>query len=356
MNRASGGQAIRYDELPIPPHFDPHRVGELWRVDYQEIAAAAGQWARQYGVKPAAEDDFRVCLVLVDVQNTFCLPGFELYVGGRSGTGAVDDNRRLCQFIYRNLHRITQIVPTLDTHQTIQIFHSIFLVNDAGEHPTPYTLITEDDVTQGRWKFNRAIADSLGITPEYGQRHLLGYTRRLRESGKYELTIWPYHAMLGGIGYALVPAVEEAIFFHSVARYSQPDFHIKGNHPLTEHYSVLGPEVAVGPDGEPLAPKSDKFFRKLVEFDAVLIAGQAKSHCVAWTIADLLEDVMARDRTLTGKVYLLEDCTSPVVVPGVIDYTEEADAAFRRFAEAGMHVVCSTEPMETWPGMDKLAG
>ena len=32
------------------------------------------------------------------------------------------------------------------------------------------------------------------------------------------------------------------------------------------------------------------------------------------------------------KVYLLEDCTSPVVVPGVVDYTEQADAAFRHFA------------------------
>jgi len=49
--------------------------------------------------------------------------------------------------------------------------------------------------------------------------------------------------MLGGIGHALVASVEEAIFFHSVARYSQSDFHVKGDRPFTEHYSVLGPEV-----------------------------------------------------------------------------------------------------------------
>jgi hypothetical protein len=40
-----------------------------------------------------------------------------------------------------------------------------------------------------------------------------------------------------------------------------------------------------------------------------------------------------------------------VVVPGVVDYTDEADAAFARFAEAGMHVVRSTEPIESWPGL-----
>jgi nicotinamidase-related amidase len=91
--------------------------------------------------------------------------------------------------------------------------------------------------------------------------------------------------------------------------------------------------------------------RKLLEFDAILIAGQAKSHCVAWTIDDLLTDVKRRDESLVRKVYLLEDCSSPVVVPGVADYTDQADAAFRRFAEAGMHVVRSTDPVATWPGM-----
>jgi len=157
--------------------------------------------------------------------------------------------------------------------------------------------------------------------------------------------------MLGGIGHALVASVEEAIFFHSVARYSQSDFHVKGDRPFTEHYSVLGPEVLKGPDGEAIGQKSDKFFRKLLEFDAVIIAGQAKSHCVAWTIDDLLEDIIAQDRRLVEKVYLLEDCTSAVVVPGVMDYTEQADAAFRRFGKAGMHVVRSTDPIETWPGI-----
>jgi hypothetical protein len=38
-------------------------------------------------------------------------------------------------------------------------------------------------------------------------------------------------------------------------------------------------------------------------------------------------------------------------VPDVVDYTDEADAAFERFAAAGMHVVRSTEPMAEWPGI-----
>jgi nicotinamidase-related amidase len=44
----------------------------------------------------------------------------------------------------------------------------------------------------------------------------------------------------------------------------------------------------------------------------------------------------------------LEDCTSPVVVPNVVDFTERADAAFERFAKAGMHIVKSTEAIANW--------
>jgi nicotinamidase-related amidase len=342
---------MAHGALPVPPHFDPKRVGEVWKVPYEERAREASQWAKKHRLRPAADDSFRICIVAVDVQNTFCIPGHELYVGGRSGTGAVDDNRRLSEFIYRNIGVITEICPTMDTHQAMQIFHAIYLVNDKGEHPAPFTLITEEDVRKGTWKFNPALAHSLHVDPDYGQRQLLHYTSELKRSGKYDLTVWPYHSILGGIGHALVPAVEEAIFFHGLARFSQPDFHVKGDNPFTEHYSVIGPEVLEGPERQPIARKSEKFFRKLQQFDAVLIAGQAKSHCVAWTIDDLLRQVLVSDRSLAEKVYLLEDCTSPVVIPGVIDYADQADAAFRRFADAGMRVVRSTDPIGSWAGI-----
>jgi nicotinamidase-related amidase len=338
--------------LPVPPGVGLERVGEVWRVPYEERAQQAEAWAVEHGLATAHEDPFRVCVVLVDVQNTFCLPDFQLFVGGRTGTGAVDDNRRLCEFLYRNLDAVTQVVPTMDTHQAVQIFHAVYLVDGEGRHPQPYTLVSVDDVEHGRWRVGAAAAAAAGIDPEYAQRHLLHYVRSLQRGGKYSLTIWPYHALLGGLGHALVSAVEEAVFFHALARRSQPDFQIKGSNPLTEHYSVLGPEVRDGPEGETIAGRNDALVERLLDFDAVVIAGQAKSHCVAWTIADLLEAGPARAAELAPRVYLLEDCTSPVVVPGVVDYTESADAAFERFADAGMHVVRSTDQIERWPGIE----
>ncbi|MFC1488781.1 isochorismatase [Thermodesulfobacteriota bacterium] len=339
------------NELPIPPHYNPGGVKEVWRVHYQERAEAAKKWAEQYNIRAASQDRFRICLLLVDVQNTFCIPGYELYVGGSSGTAAIDDNQRLCEFIYRNLDVITQICPTMDTHQTMQIFHSIFIVNEKGEHPAPYTLIPAEDIEKRVWRFNPEVARSLNIDEDYGQEFLRHYTRKLKAGGKYDLTIWPYHAMLGGIGHALVSAVEEATFFHGIARHCLPDFQVKGSNPFTENYSVLSPEVLENADGDQIAEKNIGFIRKLLKFDTVIVAGQAKSHCVAWTIDDLLSEIGASEMRLAEKVYLLEDCTSPVIIPDVVDYTDQADEAFQRFSDAGMHISRSTVPLESWPGI-----
>jgi nicotinamidase-related amidase len=319
--------------LPVPPHFEPERVSEVWRVPYQERAQEAARWAAEHGVGPAAEDERRICLLLVDCQNTFCTPGFELVV-----PGAVDDNRRLCEFLYRNLGSITKVVASLDSHQATQVFHGLFLVDEDDRHPDPYTLVSADDVQSGRWRVDPAAARSLGLEPAHAVEHLRHYVRSLATGGRFELTIWPYHAMLGGIGHALVSAIEEAVFFHAAARRSQPELEVKGRHPLTEHYSIFGPEVTRGPRGEAMSGRNTALLDELGGFDAIYVAGQAKSHCVAWSVEDLLGDVEPR------KVFLLEDCTSPVVVPGVVDYTAEADAAFARFADLGAHVVRSTEP------------
>jgi nicotinamidase-related amidase len=330
-------------QLPIPDFFDARAVGTVWRVPYEERARQARDWAAQHGIQPASADSTKTWLMLIDVQNTFCIPEFELYVGGRSGRGAVDDNTRLCEFIYRNLGNITQITATLDTHKTMQVFHAIFFVDKDGHHPAPYTDLHASELRAGKWTFNPALASQFGIAPEYGQQMMIHYAEELERKGKFALTIWPYHAMLGGIGHALVSAVEEAIFFHSITRLAQPELEIKGDKPFTENYSAIGPEVLTGPMGETLGTHNQKFIEQLQHFDRLIIAGQAKSHCVAWTVSDLLEDIALLDLELAEKVYLLEDCTSPVVVPNVIDHTDAADAAYERFDKAGMNVVKSTD-------------
>ena len=348
----------------LPAYFEPDKVSEIYRVPYEERAKDAKLWRDEHGVAPSASDEHRVGLLLVDVQNTFCIPEFELFVAGRSGMEAVEDNTRLCRFIYANLSSITRIHATLDTHTAMQIFHSVFLVDDAGNHPEPMTAVSLEDVESGRWKVNPRVSVELGVDQEY----LIHYSRSLSRDGFYALMVWPYHAMLGGVGHALVSAVEEALFFHNMVRSSQTSFEVKGVHPFTENYSALRPEVLHDARGEKLVGlqgsagagagagagiNGGALIDELLGYDALIVAGQAKSHCVAWTVADLLTEIRKRDPALAEKVYLLEDCSSPVVVPGVVDFTDQAEAAYRDFESAGMHLVRSTSPLDSWDGFER---
>jgi nicotinamidase-related amidase len=336
--------------LPLPAFFDVASAERVFRVPYERRAREASEWAAARGVAAAAEDRVRTALLLVDVQNTFCLPEFELFVGGRSGRGAIDDSARIARFLYENLSRITEVIVTLDTHGAVQIFHPIFWVDEAGEHPPPHTVLSLEDIERGRWRVNPRVKSTVATHPGFDvdawARH---YARRLHEGGKYPLMVWPYHSMLGGIGHALVSVVEEAVFFHAVARHAPTRVEVKGRDALTESYSVLRPEVLEDAEGERVAAPRVALAEHLLSFDALIVAGQAKSHCVAWTIEDLLGVIQGRDPELARRVYLLDDGSSPVVVPGVADFTEAAEAVYARFAAAGMRRVLSTTPMEGWP-------
>lgn len=336
-----------------------------YNVNYHRRAAEAREaranWQKHWSipVKPAGTDQFKIGLMLIDVQGTFCYPSGELYVGGSDGRASVADSCRISNWILRNLPYITNTNCTLDTHNAFQIFHeSFFICNSAftdqvtkinykhGDHPAPFTFITTSQVLNGQWSVNPEVAWAItgnGASLMAVQKHVEHYVQELARQGKYSLTIWPYHAMLGSANHALVSGIEEAIFFHSIARGSQPNFEVKGGNSLTENYSVLRPEVMASADGRAFAQKNTKFIENLLRYDALFIGGQAKSHCVAWTIDDLLNEIKTKDESLAKKVWLLEDCTSPVVIPGVYDYTNDANAAFDRFKAAGMNVVASTD-------------
>ena len=331
--------------LPVPQFFDESKVGEIWQVPYSQRTKDAREWKKQYSdqFNSFTSDSPNVNLILVDVQNTFCIPTGELYVGGRSGTGAIDDNIRLCKYIYENLPNITTISPSLDTHRSIAIFHEIFWVNSNGEHPAPgVTMISVNDVKDGVWKVNPEITGVSGKSYATLQKYALDYVRTLEKNLKYQLLIWPYHGMLLGIGHALVSAVEEAVFFHSIIKGTMPDIQLKGENPFSESYSILGPEVR---NSFNKGQKNTKFIKSLLSSDIIIIAGQAKSHCVYSTIEDLLSEIQSRDPYLAKKVYILEDCMSSVVIPGVIDFTDQADKAFEKFIDAGMNIINSETPI-----------
>jgi nicotinamidase-related amidase len=348
-------------DLPLPAFYDPaHAARWDYRPDQQALFDEAVRWRSSHSIPPASADSRRVVLLLVDMQKDFCFPEGTLYVGGRSGRGAVEDNDRLARFLYRNLARVGEVTCTMDTHFPFQVFSPAFWQDASGAPLTAHREIAASDIEQGRVRPNPEVARWLsGGDYEWLLRQVTFYCRRLEQAGKYRLYLWPPHCLLGSDGHALAGTVHEARLFHAYARSAPDGVEVKGGHPLTENYSVLSPEVLERHDGGALAQRNAALADTLLAADALIVAGQAASHCVKSTLEDLLEAITTRDRALAGRVYVLRDCMSSVAVPDptqpgrfAFDFTPQTEQALDRLATAGMHVVESKWPMSEWPGME----
>ncbi len=319
--------------LPAPTFYDAQLVSSVYVERASLVAEVADEFRRKHRVQPSSKDKVRIAVFGIDAQIGFSCPGASLFV-----PGAVEDTQRTIEWLYRNLDRITELLFSLDTHRVFQIFHPAWWVDDDGKHPVPFTPITTKDVRDGRYK------------PVMHPAECLEYVKKLEASGRYTLTIWPYHTLLGGVSHALVPALMEAAMFHSLVRSSQTHFETKGTHAMTENYSVLSPEVReLG--GQSVGTFNAALFKMLMEFDRVYVFGQAKSHCVLSTLRDMQEHIASVDPKLMSKVWVLEDATSPVPAPPLdplppaLDFPRIADQAFAELRAAGMNLVKTTDPI-----------
>jgi nicotinamidase/pyrazinamidase len=306
-------------EMKQPAFYNPKRTGTIFYPDFVKISANASS----AGLLPAGEDKLKIHLLIVDMQVDFCSEKGTLFV-----PGAIADLNRLNEFIFHNAARITDIACSLDSHLPHQIFHPVWWADKDGNHPAPFTVITHDDVTTGKW------------APLEEHEWSVQYVKRLQELAKKELTIWPYHVLIGSPGQALDPELFSALFWHSIARKSQPTWWIKGNIPKTEHYSIVQPEIPV-PEN-PQGIKSQAFLNIFKTSDHIFIAGEAASHCVLETLEDIVEEFNDQPDILQ-RIFVLKDCTSPIHHP-TIDYEAITRERFAGFARKGIHFINSTDP------------
>jgi len=254
-------------------------------------------------ISPAKNDKEQVLLLAIDFQNDFMEKG-ELGV-----PGSHKDIENTTRFIYNNMEKITKIAVSLDTHQPQQIFHPAWWVDDQGNHPAPFTIITAEDVENGKWR------------PTNKPKESLEYVQNLKKVGKKDLCIWTYHCLEGTFGAALEDQFANMVYFHSVARKNVTQRLVKGKDPLSEMYGIIKPEYSTR------NMINLDFLNKLESYDKIVIVGEAKSHCVLESVKQILEHYQARP-DITSKVFILEDCMSNI--PGFEAQTEQTFEDFKK--------------------------
>ena len=234
-------------------------------------------------------------LLIIDPQMDFI--DHPIKTGSLAVKGAHGDMMRVASLVKEFGGSLNDIHVTLDSHHVLDIAHPTWWTDSAGNAPTPFTLISLDDVKSGKWRAR---------IPEFAQRSR-DYVQSLADEGRYMLCIWPEHCLIGSDGHRIHPELFEQLTNWERKNKAVVDMVTKGSNPFTEHYSGLKAEV---PDPEDASTQLNMgLIQTLEKADMVLIAGEALSHCVANTVRDIAASF---DPSAISKLALLEDCCSPV--------------------------------------------
>jgi nicotinamidase/pyrazinamidase len=215
---------------------------------------------------PALEGDnvsIMTTLLIIDCQKDF-------HPGGSLSIPTADvDASRISSLIRSHGNAINRIIATLDSHHVLHIAHPSFWTNSiTGERPSPFTIISSADIENGTWMPREDVRsgglgrypfpafededDNRDATREDDafdvRRYCIEYARRLENSGKFQLCIWPEHCLIGSNGHGIVDDVLNAMNEWSKNTGGIVEYVHKGQNPWTEMYSVLCAEVPVGGD------------------------------------------------------------------------------------------------------------
>ncbi|PAK37784.1 hypothetical protein [Peribacillus simplex] len=273
---------------------------ELFDVDLIGKATTKKPKLKNLNSNPTRNKE--VALIGIDFQNDF------LEEGNLAVANSYQDVRNFAKFIYKNVDAIDDIFMSLDIHQPKQIFHPAWWVNDKGQYPEPFTVITYQDVLEGKW------------APIFQEQESLEYLRGLEATEKKSLIIWSYHCLQGTFGAAIETQLSNLLFAYSL--YKEKDVHYvtKGFNPISEMYGIIKPEYSK-------TDLTDKnLLSQLQNYKTIVIGGEAKSHCVLETIKQIVEEFeMINHKDYL--IYVLEDCTSSIT-----GFEEITDDEYKKLA------------------------
>ena len=252
----------------------------------------------------------KVCVLIIDPQYDFCdIPEDLQYIDGKDAngkitriapalpvTGAHLDMLRASEFILRNKQNIEDIQVTLDSHHPVHIAHPISWLDKDGKHPAPFTVISADAVRKGEYR---------AFNPEF-QSQYLNYVETLEKNQRYVLCQWPPHCLIGSVGQTIHPTLFKAVMEWE-NQYAVAGMVTKGSNMHTEHYSAVKADVE---DHRDVTTKlNEPLVEILKKYDKIIALGEAKSHCLANTIYDIVE-YFGEDEA--KKITIFTDCTSNV--------------------------------------------
>ena len=340
------GRLTRRDEPPAAPVLRPRGPGASSACPTSERAAEArgvGAGARH---PPGRRGPRRAALLLVDVQNTFCLPEFELFVAGRSGSGAVDDYARIApSSTATSAASPRSSRPSTPTPPRRSSIRSSGWTSE-GATRRPHTVIR-----------SRRGERALARQPGAGRRPL----RRGRASTSRPRAATTCAGSRRAASTRSSSGPTTRCWAESATRSSR-----QWKRPSSSTRSPAVARRASRPRARTPSPRTTRCSRPEVRRTrraAPSLGQPARSSTTCWASTwsswrarpratawpglspTCSREIRAATRALAAELVLLDDCSSPVVVPGSSTSPTPAEAAYARFAAAGMRRALSTDAL-----------
>lgn len=228
----------------------------------------------------------------IDFQNDFMdQPNATLPV-----LGAMDDAKRISEFINKFGSQISNIWLTQDSHHPLDIAHPSWWKKADGSFVDPFTAILPEDLASGKYYAN--------VHPSISNK----YVNDLTTQGEYIHFIWPEHCIIGTWGHGFQSEISKAI--NQWERSNSKWFNVitKGSNPFTEHFGAFRANIPQANDPSTQITYSLPLFQQLQTLDVLYFAGEARSHCVANSLRQLCDEAP----NLLSKLVILEDGMSDV--------------------------------------------
>jgi nicotinamidase-related amidase len=251
----------------------------------------------------------KIHLLVIDPQNDFMdYPESSLPV-----PGGVADMQRIAKMVDRIGKRIDDIHVTMDSHRLLDIAHTGMIIdgkitpswwtNDHGDSPSPYQIISAEDVKSRRWHPR--------IAGFY--KRSLEYVESLAQKGNYLLCAWPPHCLIGTWGHNIQTDLNNSLQKWSAEEFATVNYVTKGSNPWTEHYG--GMEAEVPDPSDPSTQLNTEFIQMIQSADIIAIGGEALSHCVKVTVTQIADNI--GDEHIKKFHILTDGSTSVGAIPGV---------------------------------------
>lgn len=257
-------------------------------------------------------------LIVIDGQNDF----HDISIATLAVPGACKDSQRIADFIKKV--NPSKIFASLDTHYSLDIAHTAWFRDSKGNPVSPFTIIKPEDIENGKYV---AVIDP---------KRTLEYLKALEANGEFQHMLWPDHCLEGSEGQALFPVFFDALKGWMNKNLRWVNFITKGVNPYTEHFGIFRANVPLPED--PSTQVNQGIFQVLNSYDVLFLAGQARTHCVANSLKQMLQIAPQ----LAPKIVVLEDCMSNVAgLPP--DFYAYVDKIYADAKSQGISVVKSTD-------------